>query len=566
MSPQTGEKPYQPKRLEKCPTGIKGIDEITDGGIPRGRVSLIIGEPGTGKTFFAMEFLVRGAVTYNEPGLYLSFEENKDELVDNFSSIGFDLKELMNKQQIKIDKISVDLSPIPETGEFTLDGLFIRLESAIDSIKAKRVAIDTIEALFVGNENHRVIRSELVRLFDWLKSKGVTTVLTGEKGSNTMTRHGMEEYVSDCVLLLNQTVQDHVTYRSLRIIKYRGSSHVANECPFLISSEGLTVVPLSSVFMDYAVSSERISTGVPRFDTLLNGGYYVGSSILITGTAGSGKSSFAAYFAASICKNGGRCLYISFEESPMQLIRNMRSIGLDLAPFIESGLLTMKTTPPGLYGLEMHLATTYRLVNSIRPQAVILDPISNLITIGSSLQVRSMLGRLINYLKTLQITIFMTDLAQSDTLYPKTEAHISSMTDTWFLVRNVEMQGERNRLVSIIKSRGMDHSNQVNEFTLSKNGIEIADMYSGTEGMVFGSARLVSEARDLAKIRELEEELDIQQKEYDIRQKALEAKIAALREELILNETRYNRSKISGQRKIQEIGELRELLKKYRQG
>lgn len=565
MSPQTGEKPYQTKRLEKCPTGIKGIDEITDGGIPRGRVSLIIGEPGTGKTFFAMEFLVRGAVTYNEPGLYLSFEENKDELVDNFSSIGFDLKELMNKQQIKIDKISVDLSPIQETGEFTLEGLFIRLESAIDSIKAKRVAIDTIEALFVGNENHWVIRSELVRLFDWLKSKGVTTVLTGEKGHDTMTRHGMEEYVSDCVLLLNQTVQDHVTYRSLRIIKYRGSSHVANECPFLISSEGLTVVPLSSVFMDYSVSSERISTGVPRFDTLLNGGYYVGSSILITGTAGSGKSSFAAYFAASICKNGGRCLYISFEESPMQLIRNMRSIGLDLAPFIESGLLTMKTTPPGLYGLEMHLATIYRLVNSIRPQAVLLDPISNLITIGSSLQVRSMLGRLINYLKTLQITIFMTDLAQSDTLYPKTEAHISSMTDTWFLVRNVEMQGERNRLVSIIKSRGMDHSNQVHEFTLSKNGIEIADMYSGTEGMVFGSARLVSEARDLAKIRELEEELDIQQREYDIRQKALEAKIAALREELILNETRYNRSKVSGQRKIQEMEEIREILKKYRQ-
>lgn len=552
--------------LEKCPTGISGIDEITEGGIPRGRGTLIVGEPGTGKTVFAMEFLVRGVINYNEPGLFISFEENKDELIDNFSSIGFDLTGLIGENRLKIDKISVDLSPFTDTGEFTLDGLFIRLESAIDSISAKRVAIDTIEALYIGNDNHRIIRSELVRLFEWLKNKGVTTILTGERGHATLTRHGMEEYVSDCVISLNQKVQELVTYRSLRIIKYRGSSHVANECPFLISSDGLTVVPLSSVFLDYSVSSERVSTGVPRFDSLFNGGYYVGSSILATGTAGSGKSSFAAFFAASVCDNGDKCLYLSFEESPLQIIRNMRSIGLDLAPLTKSGLLTIKTTPPGLYGLEMHLASIYRMIRSIRPQAVILDPISNLITIGTSLQVRSMLGRLINYMKTLQITIFMTDLAQSDTIYPTTEAHISSMTDTWFLVRNLEMHGERNRLLTIIKSRGMAHSNQVREFTLSDNGIELADVYTGSEGMLFGSARVLSDTQDKMRILDLEEELEIQQKEYGIRQKVLEAKIEAIREELLLNETMYNRSRTSGQRKIREGEDLRELMKTQRKG
>jgi circadian clock protein KaiC len=551
--------------LGKCRTGIKGLDEITNGGLPQGRPTLICGSAGCGKTLFAMEFLLRGALDYGEPGVFMTFEETPADLAKNFISLGFDINDMMSRGLIAMDHVYIERSEIEETGEYDLEGLFIRLGNAIDSVGAKRVVLDTIEALFSGLSNAAVIRAELRRLFHWLKERGVTAIVTGESGDKMLTRYGLEEYVADCVILLDFRIDKQISTRRLRIIKYRGSSHGADEYPFLIDEGGLSILPITSLGLDYPVSSQRVSTGVPKLDAMFEGrGFFRGSTILISGTAGTGKTSLAATFADATCRRGERCLYFAFEESPSQIIRNMASIGMDLAQWVKKGLLRFHSVRPSLYGLEMHLLTFHKVINTFNPQVFIVDPISNLTAAGSASEVKSILTRLIDYLKMTNITTFLTDLTRYEGSLEHTSEEISSLIDTWLLLRDIELNGERNRGLYILKSRGMAHSNQIQEFLLTDRGIDLIDIYTGAGEVLTGSARAAQEAgekaSDLARQREVERRLRAQERKKN----ALEAIIAALRAEfdvetlevLLMAEEEKKRQAIQAQDRL-EMAKLR---------
>jgi circadian clock protein KaiC len=516
--------------LPKAATGIQGLDEITGGGFPRGRPTLICGSAGCGKTLLAIEFLVRGATEFDEPGVFVAFEETAEELAQNVRSLGFDLDQLIADNKLLLDYVHVERSEIEETGEYDLEGLFIRLGHAIDSIGAKRVVLDTIETLFGGLGDTAVLRAELRRLFRWLKDKGVTTIITGERGDGTLTRQGLEEYVSDCVIVLDHRVSEQHSTRRLRIVKYRGSLHGTNEYPFLIDENGISVLPITSVGLRQVASNERISTGIPRLDTMFEGeGIYRGSSVLISGTAGTGKTSLAAYLANASCLRAERCLYFAFEESESQMTRNMRSIGLDLAPWFKKGLLRFHATRPSAYGLEMHLATLHKLVNEFEPRMVIVDPITTFLGTSTSAETEAMLMRLIDFLKARHITAVLTSLVHSGSAREGSQAGISSLIDTWLLLRDIELGGERNRGLHILKSRGMAHSNQVREFLLTDHGVELKDVYIGPEGVLTGSMRLAQEAREQAASLDRQQEFERRQRELERKRLALEAQMATLR-------------------------------------
>ncbi len=459
--------------LVKARTGIAGFDEITLGGVPQGRTALVCGGPGCGKTVFGMEFLVRGAVEQNEPGVFLAFEENSQELVQNFHAMGFDLPALCRQKKIAIDYIYIEKSEIEETGEFDLEGLFVRLGHAIDTIGAKRVVLDTIEMLFSGLPNPSILRAEVRRLFRWLKDKGVTSIVTGERGEGTLTRYGLEEYVADCVVLLDHRVERQVSTRRLRIVKYRGSSHGTNEYPFLIGSAGISVLPITSAGLNHSVSAEVVSSGIAGFDKMLgHGGFYRGTSVLISGTAGTGKSTFAANAVNAACVRGESCIFFSFEESPEQLMRNLFSAGIDLRPHVESGLLSIRSSRPSLHGLELHLVTMHEVIHKSRPALVVVDPISDFTASGNMDEIKSMLTRLIDSIKSLKITGLFTSLTATDVV-DVSEQRVSSLMDTWIMLRDIEHDGECERGLRILKSRGMPHSNQVREFFITSDGIQI---------------------------------------------------------------------------------------------
>jgi circadian clock protein KaiC len=518
--------------LAKAPTGVQGLDEITGGGLPRGRPTLVCGSAGCGKTLLAMEFLVRGATQFGEPGVFMSFEETSEELTQNVRSLGFDLDELTKQKKLSVDFVRIERNEIEETGEYDLEGLFVRLNYAIDSIGAKRVVLDTLETLFGGLSDVAILRGELRRLFRWLKDKGVTAVITGESGEGTLTRHGLEEYVSDCVIQLDHRVADQVSTRRLRIVKYRGTTHGTNEYPFLIDADGISVLPVTSLGLQHEVSAERVSSGVPRLDMMLGGeGYFRGSTVLISGTAGSGKTSLAAHFAAAACQRGERCLYFAFEESPGQLLRNMRSIGIDLEPWVKKGLLQFHSTRAAIHGLEMHLATIHKLVRDFQPRVVIMDPIDTLVTAGTRRDATVMLTRLIDFLKIQEITAHLTNLTCGGDSLGDTDMDISSLVDTWLLLRDLELGGERNRVINVLKSRGMAHSNQLREFLLTNRGVELQDVYLGAEGVLTGSARQAQEAGEKAVAMLRQQEVEGKQRERERRREALEARIIALRKE-----------------------------------
>lgn len=516
--------------LQKCLTGIKGLDEITGGGLPLGRPTLVCGGTGCGKTLLAMEFLVRGTTEYDEPGVFISFEEKSEELTKNFASLGFDLNDLVAREKLLLDHVHIERSEIEETGAYDLEGLFIRMGHAIDSIGAKRVAIDTIETLFSGFSNELILRSELKRLFRFLKDKGVTAIVTGEQGERTLTRFGLEEYVADCVIFLNHQVANQIATRRLRIVKYRGSAHGTNEYPFLLDEQGFSVMPISSIGLDHPAPTDRISTGIPRLDTMLDGkGYYRGSSILVTGTAGTGKSSLAAHFVDAACRRGERCLYFAFEESRKQIIRNMRSIGLDLEQWVNKGLLEFRNSRPTLYGLEMHLVVMHRAIEEFKPAIVVIDPISNLLSAASEMEVKSMLSRLIDYLKMKGITAFCSDLTVIGGRDERSDLGIISLMDSWILLQSIEANGERNRSLYVLKSRGMQHSNQVREFCLSDNGAKLQDVYVGPGGVLTGSGRSAQESREKAEALERRQEIECKQRELERKKALVEAQITALR-------------------------------------
>ena len=469
--------------LAKCPTGIRGLDELTNGGLPLGRPTLVCGSAGCGKTLLAMEFIVRGARDFNEPGVFMAFEETEKELADNVASLGFNLPDLVRRGKIILDYVRIERSEIEETGEYDLEGLFVRLGSAIDTIGAKRVALDSLEALFSGLPSEAILRAELRRLFHWLKARGVTVVITGEQGKGTITRYGLEEYISDCVILLDHRVVNQVGTRRLRIIKYRGSAHGTNEYPTMIDEGGLSVLPISSLGLDYGVTTQRISTGVPQLDAMVGGkGYFRGSSVLVSGTAGTGKSSLAAAFVDAACRRGERCLYLAYEESPAQIIRNMSSIGFDLGQWVRKDRLQFHAVRSTVYGLEQHLVSIHKLVELYRPTVVVMDPVTNLISVGESAEITAMLTRVIDYLKTKNITTLFTSLTAGGIADEQTDVGISSLMDTWLLVRNLEADGDRTRLLYILKSRGMAHSSQVRTFVLSRRGIAVLDAKGAGKG------------------------------------------------------------------------------------
>ena len=532
---KTKSRPAQKSRppLPKAPTGIQGLDEITGGGLPKGRPTLVCGGAGCGKTLFAMEFLVRGAAQFNEPGVFMAFEESAKDLTQNVASLGFDLNDLVARKKLVLDFVYIERSEIEEAGEYDLEGLFIRLGHAIDSIGAKRVVLDTIESLFAGLPNQLILRAELRRLFRWLKEKGVTAIVTGERGDETLTRRGLEEYVSDCVIVLDHRVSEQTSSRRLRVVKYRGSTHGTNEYPFLIDEDGISVLPITSLGLQQAASTQRIPTGIERLDAMLGGaGYYRGSSVLVSGTAGTGKSSFAAHFAAAACRRGERVLYFSFEESPSQIMRNMRSIGIDLETWVKKGLLQFHANRSSFAGLETHLAMKHKVINEFKPQVVILDPLNSFVIGDNEVEVKAMLVRLLDFLKSKQITGLFTSLTSSGGAIEQTDVAISSLIDTWLLLRGIEIGGERNRGLSILKSRGMAHSNQIREFLLTDHGVELRDVYIGPEVVLTGSARLAQEAREKAVQKTRKQEFERQRLDLERKRKAVEAQIADMRAEL----------------------------------
>ncbi|PWU20801.1 MAG: KaiC 1 [Verrucomicrobia bacterium] len=523
-----------PDALAKTPTGIAGLDDITNGGLPKGRPSLVCGSAGAGKTLLAMEFLVRGAVEFGEPGVFMAFEENEDELTRNVASLGFDLKRLVAQKKMALDHVRIERAEIEETGEYDLEGLFVRLNTAIEAIGAKRVVLDTIEALFASLPNEGILRAELRRLFRWLKQKGLTAIITGERGnSGSLTRHGLEEYVADCVIVLDHRITNQVSTRRLRVLKYRGSLHGTNEYPFLIGRSGISVLPVTSLGLAHPAPTQRISTGVPRLDSMFSGnGYLRGSSVLISGTAGTGKTSLASAFALAACKRGQRAVYFAFEESPQQIMRNMRSVGIDLRPCVSRGTLCFHSVRPSHYGLEQHLLAIHELVEEIKPRVVVVDPVTNLLSVGDPMEVRSMLTRLIDFFKTHQITALFTSLTVGDADLEQTEVGISSLMDTWLLVRNLEHNGERNRALYILKSRGMAHSNQVREFVLSSRGIELVDIYTGGGEVLTGTARIGQEAEERRQAQRRLQEFARLQRDAERKRRATEAQIAMLKAQL----------------------------------
>jgi len=516
--------------LEKVPSGITGLDEITLGGLPRGRPTLVCGSAGCGKTMLAVEFLVRGILEYGEPGVFIAFEERPEDLAKNVASLGFNLRDLEERGLLVVEYIHVDKSDMEVAGNYDLEGLFLTLQACIEAVGAKRIAIDTLETIFGGFDNHALLREELQRLFRWLKDREMTAIITAERGDGTLTRQGMEEYVSDCVLLLDHRIIDQVSTRRLRIVKYRGSTHGTNEYPFLIDEGGLSVLPLSSLSLDHEASRERISSGIPRLDVMLEGkGYYRGSTILVSGTAGSGKTSIVNFFADTTCRRGEKCLYMAFEESPSQIKRNMESLGLDMEKWVREGRLVYHASRPSVYGLEMHLVKIHKLIRELSPDVVILDPVTNLTTMGSTTEVNSMLVRLIDYLKSENITAMFTGLTSGhQTNLEATEVGISSLIDTWLVVRDIEVNGERNRGVYVIKSRGMAHSNQIREFVLTSKGVDLLDVYVGPAGLLTGSARLSMEAREKADALSAEQEIETMQVRLERKRMAMEAQWAAM--------------------------------------
>lgn len=530
-------KPAVKGTLQKVLTGVDGLDDVTFGGLPRGRTTLIYGGTGSGKTVLAMGFVANGAVLFDEPGVYMCFEENRGDLIKNFESMGYDLKKLIADKKLIIDTVRIESSEFDEAGKYDLEGLFIRLNHAIDSIGAKRVVLDTIETLFFNLPDSGIVRSELSRLFNWLKDKGITTVVTGERSEGILTRQGLWEYVADCVLLLDNRMHEQESTRRLRILKYRGSSHDSGEFPFLIDKHGVSVVPITMLRLEYKVPKDRISSGIPRLDTMLGGkGFFRASSILITGTAGSGKTSVAASFVDAACRRGERCLFFAFEESPDQIARNMSSIGIDLDSHIRKGLLKFHAERPSIYGLETHLLNIKKWTQEFRPKVVVVDPITNLGSLGTGREITAMLSRLVDSFKSEGISAMFTSLTRGEDSLDTSSANVSSLMDTWIILKDVESSGESNRIISLVKSRGMQHSNQVREFIITDEGINLLDVYFGMAGVLTGSARMVQEAEERANAIVREQEMERKRLEVDRKRKAVKAQAEVLELELEADE------------------------------
>ena len=527
--------------LDKAPTGISGLDQILAGGLPRGRVTLVAGSAGAGKTLLGMNFLVAGARQYDEPGVLMTFEESAAKVALNVRSLGFDIDELVRTGQLVVLAFRVDPSEIVQAGVFDFEPIFAILDDAIKQVGAKRVVLDTIEVIFGAFGDDAIVRSELIRLVRWLDDRGVTVILTGERGNgdnNSLTRHGIEEYVTDCVIVLDHRVSAEISTRRLRVVKYRGSAHGTNEYPFLISARGFTVLPITSVALDYAASEERVSTGIPRLDHMLGGGMFRGSTLMVSGAAGTGKTSVGASVVDSACARGERALMVLLEESPDQVVRNMRSLGLDLRPWVEAGLLRIWAARPSAFGLETHLAILAGLIEEEKPSVAVLDGITSLSNGILTTELASSVARQIDLLKSRGITSVITALGQGEDVNAMS---VSAMVDTWLQLRNIEANGERNRLLFVLKSRGTAHSNQVREFVLTDHGVELVDVYIGAAGVLAGSARVTQQAAERDEQLRIAEELAHRRRELHRSVIEREAHLVATQDQLDAEQTEISR-------------------------
>ncbi len=555
------------KTLPKAPTGIQGLDEITMGGLPRGSPTLVSGGAGSGKTMFGVEFLVRGATQYGEPGVFLSFEETIADLNKNAASLGFDLDRLVAEKKLFLDHVFISEGELTETGDYDLDGLFIRIADAVQKVGARRIVLDTLESLFSELRNPGILRAEIRRLFAWLRQKGLTAVITAERSQpDKLTRFGIEEFVSDCVILLDNRIREEISTRRLRVVKYRGSIHGTNEYPFVIDEEGFSVLPLSSLGLDHDASVERVSSGIAQLDGMLGGqGFFRGSSILISGTAGTGKTSVAAHFVDAACRRGERCLFLAFEESPQQIIRNMQSIGINFEPWARKGLLRFHAARSTYWGIEQHLLRSHKEISSFVPSVVVVDPITNLLMNSTQSQVRSMLTRLVDFLKTLGVTAIFTSLTVGGETLQLSEEDVSSLMDTALLLKSVEVGGERNRSIYVLKSRGMAHSNQIREFLLTDRGVCLLDVYLGPDGTLTGSARLAQEMRERAAGTSQRQELEGFQSELERKRRIFEGRIATQQAEFEEASGIIQRSIAQSQLRGQELLQERRQMSRSRE-
>jgi circadian clock protein KaiC len=517
-------------KLTKAPSGINGFDEVTDGGLPKNRPTIICGNTGSGKTVISMEFLVKGALKYNEPGVFMSFEETKDELATNMESLHFDLGSLIKKKKIYIEYLDIDKSQNVEAGTYDLEGLFVRLQSAIASIGAKRVVLDSLDALFYGLDNN-AIRPEIKRLFRWLKEKKVTAIITSESDNGFSTKNGLEQYVADCVIALDNRTVNQTTTRRIKIVKMRGSLHGINEYPFSIDLNGISVLPLTSQLANQSLSTVRISSGVKDLDGMLDGkGFFEGSSILVSGSAGTGKTSIAISLINATCIKKIPGLYCAFEESSSQITRNMRSIGLDIEPYIKSGVLKMYSSRPTIQNLELHLIAIQKIIEEFGPKIIVLDPITNLISEGINTEIRQMLAHFVDFLKSKNITVLFTAAITLETVKSNpSDEGISAMVDTWILVRDIETNSERNRGIYILKSRGMNHSTQVREFVITDDGLSLLPIYISAEGILTGSAKLEHTLQKEEQHKLLQNEIKGRKSEIEKKRKVLKENIALLK-------------------------------------
>lgn len=553
------------RNLPKTRTGITGFDEITRGGLPKGRPALVCGGAGCGKTLFSAEFLIRGTRQFNEPGVFIAFEETEEELAKNVASLGFDLNDLIREKKIVVDYVRIERSEIQETGEFDLEGLFIRLNHAIDSIGARRVVLDTLEALFSALPNELILRAELRRLFRWLKNKGVTAVITAERGQGALTRYGLEEYVADCVVLLDNRVVDQISTRRLRVVKYRGSFHGGDEYPFLIGENGISVLPVTSLGLTHEASRQCVSSGIARLDSMLGGkGFYRGSTILLSGTAGSGKTTLAAKFVEASCLRKERSMYFAFEESPNQIIRNMKSVGIELATPVRQGLLKFQAFRPAYQGLEMHLVRFHELVQAFKPNVVVFDPVTNLVEVGSEREVKAMLTRLIDFLKMNHITAMFSSLTSGGANLDQTELGVSSLMDAWLVVRNLESGGERNRALYVLKSRGQPHSNQVREFVLSNKGLDLLDVHVSDGEVKIGSEKIAQQARDQQKALLAREQAQVKNLSLRRHRKTIAAQIEALKADLEVREAEARIELVTQKQRIANTAKAQRIMERHR--
>ena len=518
--------------LEKCPTGIAGFDDLSEGGLPRGRPTLLAGPAGSGKTLFALEFVLHGIEQFQEPGVFVSFEETPEELAVNVASLGYDLARHQEEKLLSILHIELEPGELIEAGEYDLDGLFLRLGAAIDATGARRIALDAVANLFSAFTDLRILRSEFRRLMNWLKNKGISAVVTTERGTEAITRHGLEEYIADCVIALDNRIEDQVATRRLRIVKYRGSPHGGDECPFVLNRYGFSVMPVTSAGLAYPVSSERMSSGIPSLDVMLSGGFFRGSSVLISGTSGTGKSSIGAQMVDAACRRGERCLYVALEESPDQIERNMNSIGLDLGQWRRAGLLHFHAARPTSSGLETHLASLSGLVRKFQPQVVVIDPITAFDISTNEERVKLMLVRAVDLFKSLGITSLFTALNTGGSAPESTSVAISSLVDAWLLLRNLESAGERTRGLYVCKARGTVHSNQIREFLLTDTGMKLVDVMLDSDGQILtGSARLMHQRFEENQGKSRSAETLRRRAVLEKRRRVLDARIDAMRAE-----------------------------------